>query len=255
MQHLIGRTSYPQRSPEWYEIRDQLITASDAASALNIKPYEGYRQSPREELMKRKVSKKSSSSQGASSGMNPVVLHGIKYEDEARQKYCERTGEEVVEFGLLVHPDYPWLGASPDGVTKSGKLIEIKCPMTRTIVPGEVPHHYMPQVQVCLEVCNLEEAVFIQYKPESITWPRPAILDIAHVKRDREWFCKNMDLLHGFWKEMMERRETYQADSPETAKPVRPGKKVTMVCQINDMLYDDSMSSEKDSMNAPSSEV
>ena len=30
--------------------------------------------------------------------------------------------------GLVVHPDHPWLGASPDGILDATKLIEIKCP-------------------------------------------------------------------------------------------------------------------------------
>lgn len=37
------------------------------------------------------------------------------------------------EIGLHPHPVYNWLGGSPDGITESGKLLEIKCPMMRAI--------------------------------------------------------------------------------------------------------------------------
>lgn len=39
----------------------------------------------------------------------------------------QALGEVAWEVGLVVHPDLPWLGASPDGVTNTGRLIEIKC--------------------------------------------------------------------------------------------------------------------------------
>jgi putative phage-type endonuclease len=200
VERLSACRQYAQRTPEWYAARGDLITASDAAAALDIKPYETYKGSPRAELLKRKA--------GTSTANIPsaILMHGVKHEDEARDLYVARTGEEVFEFGLLIHPDLPWLGASPDGVTRSGKLVEIKCPVSRAIEPGKVPEHYVPQIQVCMEVMDLERCVFIQYKPESLTWPKPPVFDVTEVERDREWFAASKDHLHAFWKEMIENR-------------------------------------------------
>ena len=103
---------------------------------------------------------------------NEATRHGEKYEDEARIIYEQRHNEVVHELGLCPHPKYTFLGGSPDGVSESGKLVEIKCPMMREI-KREVPEHYMPQLQLCMEILDLEEADFIQYKPADFNWPKP----------------------------------------------------------------------------------
>jgi hypothetical protein len=102
-----------------------------------------------------------------------------------------RHGEVVHELGLCPHPVHKWLGGSPDGVTESGKLVEIKCPPMRQIIPGEVPIHYMPQLQLCMEILDLEEADFIQYKPAETNWPNQRSLTFVNVKRDPEWWKTN----------------------------------------------------------------
>jgi len=225
--------TYAQRTPEWYAIRNDLLTASDAAAAIGIRPYESYKQDPREELMKRKLGLVTSSFGSA------AMQHGVDNEDLARRLYCERTGEEVAEYGLVIHPTHAWLGASPDGVTRSGKLVEIKCPVSREIVPGHVPEHYVPQIQVCMEVLDLEETVFIQYKPETMTWPKPEIFDVTIVPRDRAWFATHLPLLETFHREMMERRKTTAAVPEQPKRAPRNVVKKIACCIVVDDLYSD----------------
>ena len=79
-------------------------------------------------------------------------------------------GEEVKEFGLIQHTKVEWLAASPDGITPSGKMLEIKCPFRRKIT-GIPPLYYTIQCLIQLEVCDLEECdfqecKFIEYKTE-----------------------------------------------------------------------------------------
>jgi putative phage-type endonuclease len=236
VQKLLGRAQIPQRTPEWYVARKSLITASEVASALDIKPFESYSGSPRTQLLKEKMHV---TARGVD---NVFTQHGNRYEDEARDIYCEMTGEKVYEFGLIVHAEYPWLGCSVDGVTESGYVLEIKCPLSRKIEPGVVPHHYYPQVQICMEVCDLEEARFIQYKPESITWPKDREFDVAVVHRDRAWFEEMRPRLEAFVTEMKERQA--QAPPAETAPvppvssdgktPTKPSTKPASVCYITE---------------------
>lgn len=134
---LLSRPQWTQRTAEWYEIRKELLTASDAAAALDVKPYPSYRGSAKAELLKRKLTN--------APLQNMFVVHGQKYEDAARDWAAAALGETIIDVGLVRHPTLPWLGASPDGVTTSGKLVEIKAPLKRNIVPGEIPHHYWPQ--------------------------------------------------------------------------------------------------------------
>lgn len=221
---LLAREQFAQRTPEWYAIRRDLLTASDAASALDIKPYPSYRGSARAEAMRKKVSNEPVS--------NMFVTHGQKYEDEARDWACAAMGEVVYDVGLVRHDTLRWLGASPDGVTHSGKLMEIKCPLKRAIEPGRIPHHYMPQVQVQMEVCDVDQTIFVQYKPAVLSAEGKAFIDIVVIDRDRKWFRDNKDALQSFWQEYMARRAA--ADEQQHGPPPLPQQ-----CLVRDDLYDD----------------
>ena len=50
------------------------------------------------------------------------------------------------------------MGASPDGITDDGVMVEIKCPPKRKFTKT-VPPHYKMQVLGQLEVCNLDDLI------------------------------------------------------------------------------------------------
>ena len=220
---LLGVPQYAQRTPEWYEVRKSLMTASNAAAALGIKPFESFRGDPRRECIKQIVT-------GSFKG-NAATRWGTDHEDMVRDRYCNITGETALDFGLIIHPKYPWLGASPDGITLSGRMIEIKCPMHREITPcseGHVPHHYVPQLQTQMEVCDLDSCAFVQWKPAKFTKNGEEIFDIIVVERDREWFARHKDEMYSFWTELMKAREEYVPPPP----PPPP------TCLVDDLLYE-----------------
>lgn len=223
--NLLAREQYVQRTPEWYAVRRDLLTASDAAAALDVKPYASYRGSSRAELVSRKA--------GPETALNNIfVAHGQRYEDEARDWAMAALGERAYDVGLVRHATLPWLAASPDGVTaSSGRLIEIKCPLKRRIEPGRVPEHYWPQVQVQMECCDVDSTLFVQYKPAGMQADRRAVLDIVVVERDREWFKTHEPALRRCWEEFMELRRL--------AGPQAPVEVVQPACLIVDNLYAD----------------
>lgn len=228
---LLCREQWVQRTPEWYAVRRELITASDAAAALDVKPYASYRGSARAELLKRKVS---------NAPLNNIfVAHGQRYEDAARDWAAAAMGETIMDVGLVRHASLPWLAASPDGVTCSGKLLEIKCPLKREIKPGCIPEHYFPQVQCQMEVCDMDQTIFVQYKPAGMLPGGKAFLDIVVIERDRAWFDANKDRLKSFWDEYMAARaEAGEDPDPAAAEPG---------CDIQDDLYADLVWAESDS--------
>lgn len=188
VQMLINQKYDDQKSEAWLALRGTMLTASDVATALGENPYE----KPSSLILKKC---------GVASTFhgNDATRHGEKYESVARDLYCEKTGEVVHELGLVQHPELPWIGGSADGVTESGKLIEIKCPLSRKI-EDKVPKHYLAQLQVLMEVLDLDECDFIQYKPEPLEY------QVTNVKRDRQWFADRLPKLREFWNEVLAKR-------------------------------------------------
>ena len=217
-----------QKSEEWLALRGNLLTASDAATAIGVNKYE----TPAELLLKK-------CGRGTPFFGNSITKHGEKYEDEARILYEQRHGEVVHELGLCPHPVHNWLGGSPDGVTESGKLVEIKCPPMRAILP-EVPAHYMPQLQMCMEILDLEEADFIEYKPAETNWPKPEEFQVLNVKRDREWWKTNFSLMKQFWEKVLYFREHLDELPPPKVKKTRVKKELPpAVCEIEPLPEED----------------
>ena len=190
MKLILGK-QYQQRTEDWYEKRKSILTASDSATVIGHNDY-----STRDVLLGRKAGVIPPSTDFDN---NPAIEHGVKYEDEAADIYmCQNPHlAPFFEIGLVMHDVHHFLGASPDRVTANGILIEIKCPYLRTIVPGQVPKHYMPQLQFSMEVLNLEVAHFVQYRPYKSIF-EPMELDVTIVDRDRSWFQNFLPQFQGF---------------------------------------------------------
>ena len=157
-----------QRTPPWFAQRNKSITASDCGSVIGENKHE-----PVYGFVIKKVF-------GQIFGTNVFCYHGKKFENVVTLMYELINDVIVEEFGLLGHPVYNFLAASPDGicapycrdkVTPSplvGRMIEIKCPYQRKIkysgdVKGDVcPDYYWCQVQLQLECCDLDECDFVQ---------------------------------------------------------------------------------------------
>ena len=176
---LLKKPQPVQRSPEWFANRNTLVTASEAASCLttskklceryanlydisNFK-YNDTKSANSYEKMNDYILKKCKAFYGEKVFFDSVyTLWGKKYEQIAVNLYKRKNNTDVYDFGLLKHPYLKWLGASPDGITPDGVMLEIKCPYSRKIKPNYVPFHYYIQVQIQLEVALLETADFME---------------------------------------------------------------------------------------------
>jgi len=147
-----------QRSPEWYEFRQNRLTASDLGSVMGVNPYSSIK-----ELILKKCGHEKKFIVGA------AITHGVKYEDVAIKIYEDRNGVVINEYGCVPHPTCPFFGASPDGICSAqsvnknyiGRMLEIKCPKSRQL-NGFVVEYYAAQVQGQLEVCDLEFCDFLE---------------------------------------------------------------------------------------------
>lgn len=168
---LLLNPGITQRTTEWYSARNNLITASDFAQSLGSGKFGTQRT-----FFQKKC--------GAPDEQTPIDFNmaplkwGCMFEPVAQDIYSKlNMNIKVHEFGLLKHPKYPHLGASPDGITELGVMLEIKCPWKRAITPGEIPMQYYYQIQGQLDVCNLEECDYfectfaeVDYGPTSDVW-------------------------------------------------------------------------------------
>lgn len=157
-----------QRTKAWFDMRENKITASDGGCVLGVNHY-----NPIYEFIYKKTLPTPFQS-------NKACYHGKKLEQCATMVYEYRMNVTVADFGLMGHPVYDFLGASPDGICNRykkdgihksryvGRMLEIKCPQTRKIYKtGEIidhicPIYYWVQVQLQLECCDLEECDFWQ---------------------------------------------------------------------------------------------
>ena len=114
VKRLLDREYDDQRSEAWLKLRGNMLTASDAASAIGTNSY----QTPDDLLLKK-------CGLGEKFTGNEATEWGTKMEPVAIELFEEQSGEKVNELGLIPHPDHPWMGGSPDGLTDTNCLVEI----------------------------------------------------------------------------------------------------------------------------------
>ena len=147
-----------QGSPEWFEARKGKITASRFSVLLygTVDAWNTYI----EELRFGWKQEFTSDS----------VQWGERYESEARACYelCHAT-DFVEECGFILHPKYPNVGGSPDGLVGEDGLVEIKCPYNPAVHEATlrhgVPAEHIPQIQGNLWVTGRKWCDFISYDP------------------------------------------------------------------------------------------
>ncbi len=146
-----------QRSLEWHSMRHKLITASIAYKALGT-------EASIRELVK---SKQQPYTTMEDTNFEGPRHWGVKYEPLSIQYYEYTYQTEIGEFGCILHPNYTFLAASPDGINIKessplyGRMLEIKNPFSR-VITGNPKKAYWTQCQLQMEVCNLNSCDFLE---------------------------------------------------------------------------------------------
>jgi len=157
-----------QRTPEWYKFRWNLITASNAWKAFES-------QSTINQLIYEKCqplkdfNKETFDDDIKMVNTNTTLHWGQKYEPLSVMLYEQIYDSKVEDFGCIQHPNYNFIGASPDGIIISsntgrfGRMLEIKNIVNREIT-GIPKKEYWVQMQLQMEVCDLNECDFLETK-------------------------------------------------------------------------------------------
>jgi putative phage-type endonuclease len=208
VQKLLELPQYEQRTPEWYAQRRGALTASDVPTVLGDNKYK----TPWQLLLDK-------CGAGKPFTGNAATQWGNHYEDLAIEHYSRIKEKTVHSFGLIIHSEYSWLGGSPDGITSDGILLEVKCPLNRKIIHGEVPHHYLAQVLLNLEICDLELAHFIEFVPGKSDMDFE--MNIVEIPRDREWFARSLPVMREFWDSVLKYRSVGIEKHPDYIKSLK----------------------------------
>lgn len=143
-----------QKTEEWYKYRHEMITASSigkifkSTAQLNSLIYEKC------QPMQKQITSKS-------------LQWGQMFESVSIMIYEEKYNTKVAEFGCIRHPQYSFIGASPDGINidikspKYGTMIEVKNIVNRDII-NTPKFEYWVQMQIQMEVCDLDYCDFIE---------------------------------------------------------------------------------------------
>ena len=165
LNELLGRKQLEQRTTAWYHQMATIISASEVG-----KLYHSSRE--RAKLVVSKTVPYPEHNQ-------PLAVHsdhmspfdwGIKFEPVVKQIYENKYGATIKELGRLSHPTDPRCTASPDGLIyhcplnqRTGRLIEIKCPVTREIKENTPPPpDYYSQMQMQLQVTGLSICDYVE---------------------------------------------------------------------------------------------
>ena len=110
------------------------------------------------------------------------MRYGSENEDVVKLMFEQKNKVEVQEIGFIQHPNFDFLGASPDGkITASDDknyAVEIKCPtswsnyMKRMEVEFDLKHIDFWQIQTEMMCMGVDECVcIVAYPPENIFEP------------------------------------------------------------------------------------
>lgn len=160
---LLQQKQTEQRTPEWYRQMSEVISASELHQLFST-PYQ------RGKLVLTKTQPPPLRNQPLAvfSSRMSAFDWGIRFEPVVKQIYIAKYGVELKELGRLHHPHDPRCTASPDGLVydcprnqRRGRLVEIKCPVTRKI-DGTIPKEYYTQMQMQLQVTQLQKCDYIE---------------------------------------------------------------------------------------------
>ena len=194
-----------QRTPEWHESRVGKITASRVGAILGLSKYrtadDVLRDMVREHFgMPREFVG------------NEATEYGQAHEADALAAYEQRYAVMVEPCGLILHPQYGFLAASPDGLLGERGLVECKCPYrARYTTPSA---EYVAQMQLQMLCTERDWCDFV-------IWRQGEPIITERVMRDPDWLTSNVEALSNFMLEYDEATANKEAAAPYLADKER----------------------------------
>ena len=153
-----------QGSPEWFQARLGVVTASEFATVMAKGRGGGDSKTRRTYMLK--LAGEILTGEPMWSYTNEHMERGKAQEGEARVLYAMLNDADPVLVGFLRRGD---TGASPDALVGDAGLLEIKTKLAHlhleALLAGKLPEEHRPQVQGQLWVSGREWCDFVSYCP------------------------------------------------------------------------------------------
>lgn len=206
-----------QRTQEWFEQRKSRITGSRVGAILGLSPW----QKPADVM--RAMVREYHGAETEFTG-NPATDHGNNNEQRAMLAFMRESGLEVEQCGFFAYGEL--MGASPDGLTSDGGVLELKVPFglrneqAAQFKPLADQPHYACQVQMEILAAGRTHAYFAQYvapKGDPLSHDYvPEQISIERVEADPEWIDRNLPAISAFYALYVE-----ELNNPEHLEPLR----------------------------------
>lgn len=174
---------------------------------------------------------------------------GTQYEGEARVEFWQRYGPEVEQTGFVLHPEFNYCGASPDGyVIENGTLIpvELKVPQVKTheqyLEDGIVPEIYVSQLLTEMLVCDRAPyGYFASYCPPDICPEMPDHMRMFRVRLDSDpaKFAEIEEAATATMEHVIERVARIRAMYPMTLREPQPESRIKSQLKASIAALDD----------------
>ena len=206
-----------QRTAEWRAQRKLRLTGSRIGAILGQSPW----QKP-DDVIREMV--REYHDQPSEFVTNPAVEHGNNNEQRALLCFMRKTGLQVDECGFFEYGDR--MGASPDGLTSDGGVLELKVPFglrnqqeAQFKTLADQPH-YHSQVMMEMLSAGRNHAYFAQYvapKGDPLGFDYvPEQMSIERVELDQSWIDTVLPELDAFYKQLLA-----ELDNQEHLEPLR----------------------------------
>lgn len=172
-----------QRSPEWYEARCGIVTASVVGRLVTPARKQTAKNDDARRITAAIVAER------INGFVDPTwksadMWRGMTEESAALAVYSEHHAP-VTSLGFMVRDDWGFtIGYSPDGLVGDDGLVEVKCPRStghlRTILADEVPTEHIPQIQAGLLVSGRQWCDYVSFYGGMPLWRK-------RVTPDPEW--------------------------------------------------------------------
>jgi hypothetical protein len=161
----VIRHDFPQYSPEWWDARCGVPTASEFSRIVT--PAKGDYSKGAEGYIAELIAEQADPHYGeVETYVSAAMRNGTMMEPEARRFYEFERGADVEEVGFCLTDDGRF-GCSPDGLVGDDGGLELKSPEHKThvkyLLSGEVPTEYKPQVHAQLIITGREWCDFMSY--------------------------------------------------------------------------------------------